>query len=813
MFGDIRYALRIAAKQPGFTMLVVLTMALGIGAATATFSIVDTVLLRPLPYKNADRLMSVFMTVPSQRSNPALSKIWDQLGPGLPQFIELKKRQAVFEDAAILRNSGASLETGGKRRIQLGAVSANFFSMLGVQSPLGRLFSADDDKPGAVRTAVLGHEIWISAFGGDARVLGKTITIREARAVNPYVIIGVLPPGFEFADYGPDPNPTPDIWVPSWIQPDEDFGLITTLKKGVSVSDAERETQAILDSTLPNDLRPFFGTVGARIGPRQSEQAANIRTSLYVLLGSAGLLLLIACGNVANLLVGQGATRSHEIAVRAAIGAGRWRIVRQLLTQSVILSLCGGLLGTVVAYGMIQVLIGISPVPVPRIHEIGMDSRVLVFALAASAFTGILFGLAPALSAIRPDLNEVLKSALSTRGTPHSRVQGFVIVAEISLSFVLLITAGLLTQTLYRMWSESNRMHAEHVLTAHADFFEARFQTPAEALVFTDAVAERLRALPGVEGVTGASPAPFAGRGLEPIEIEGIPVPKGEQPPPIDNRQVLGDYFSTLRLPILAGRALTAEETSRAAHVAVVNRTLAQRFGSVEAAVGKRFRGVMAFGGQTEAPLLTIVGVCDDSRDLAGSEREVLPVFYAPFASNSDITFIIRASRADSTLVTAVRQTLSALNSNVNVGRTETMDSLLWKDLADERYRAILINAFAIAAVSLALVGLYGVISRFVTIRTRELSIRMALGAQPRDVVRFVLRQSLLWTATGIAIGIGAAIASGRLLAALLFGVGATDVTTYVGITTLLFAVAALAAYLPARRAARSDPMTALRAD
>jgi putative ABC transport system permease protein len=813
MLGDIRYALRIAAKQRRFTMLVVLTMALGIGAATATFSIVDTVLLRPLPYKNADRLMSVFMTIPSQHTNPAVSKIWDQLGPDLSQFNELKKRQRVFDDAAILRNSGASLETGGKRHVQLSAVSANFFSMLGVQSPLGRLFSADDDRPGAVRTAVLSHEIWNSAFGGDAGILGKAVAIREPRAVNSYVVIGVTPPGFEFADYGPDPNPTPDIWVPSWIQPDEDFGLIATLKKGVSISDAERETQAILDSTLSNNLRPFFGTVGARISPRRTEQNANIRTSLYVLLGSAGLLLLIACGNVANLLVGQGATRSHEIAVRAAIGAGRWRIVRQLLTQSVMLSLGGGLLGTVIAYGMIQALIGISPVPVPRVHEIGMDLRILIFALAVSTLTGILFGLAPALSAIRPDVNEVLKSAASTRTTTHSRVQGFVIVAEISLSFVLLITAGLLTQTLLRMWSESNRMHAEHVLTVHADFFEARFQTPQEALLFTDAALERLRSMPGVEDVTGASPAPFAGRGLEPIEIEGLPVPKGEQPPPIDNRQVLKDYFSTLRLPIIAGRALTAEEASHLGHVAVVNRTLARRFASVEAAVGKRFRGVMAFGGQQEAPWLTVVGVCDDSRDLTGSEREVLPVFYAPFASNSDITFIIRTGQAPSALATAVRQALTALNSNVNVDRIEAMDALLWKDLADERYRAILINTFAIAAVSLALIGLYGVISRFVTIRTRELSIRMALGAQPYDVVRFVLRQSLFLTSVGIAIGMGAAIASGRLLAALLFGVGVMDVNTYVGITTALLSVATLAAYFPARRAARSDPMTALRSD
>jgi predicted permease len=815
MFADTRYALRIAAKQPGFTMLVVLTMALGIGAATATFSIVDTVLLRPLPYKNAGRLMSAFMTVPSFRSNPALSKIWDQLGPSLLQFNELKKRQTVFEDVAVLRSIRSSLRRDGERAIRVGAVSTNFFPMLGIQAPVGRLFSSDDEKAQDVRTAVLSHAIWDTVFGGDPDILGKTITVRVLRSVGPFVVIGVLPPTFEFADYGPDAAPSPDIWISAYNanQEEEDFELFGTLKKGISIPDAEREVQSILDATLNKELRPVFGTVGARISPRQTEQSSDVRTSLYVLLGSAVLLLLIACGNVANLLVAQGTTRSHEIAVRAAIGAGRWRIVRQLMVQSVILSLCGGLLGTVIAHWTIQALIGLSPVPIPRVHEIGIDFRVLAFALAASTFTGILFGVVPALSAIRPDLNEVLKTAGRTRGTPHSRVQGIVIVAEISLSFVLLTAAGLLTQTLFRMWSASNRSQGEHVLTAHADFFGARFPTGAEALVFTDSAMEQLRSLPGVESVTGASPAPFDGRGLEPIEIEGVPVPKGEQAPLVDNRDVLKDYFSTLRLPILTGRALTPDEISHAANAAVVNKTMARRFWSVETAVNKRFRETLSLGNHKELPWITIVGVCDDSHDLQGSEREVLPVMYRPFASNSDITFIIRAAVAPSSLTAAIRQEFTRLNSNVTLGQMETMDSLLWKDLAGERYRAVLINLFAAAAVSLALIGLYGVISRFVTIRTRELSIRMALGAQPRDVVRHVLRQSLMLTAAGIAIGIGVAIACSRLLAALLFGVGATDVTTYAGITAGLLAIATLAAYLPARRAARTDPMISLRAD
>jgi putative ABC transport system permease protein len=815
MFADIRYALRIAAKQPGFTMLVVLTMALGIGAATATFSIVDTVLLRPLPYKNADRLMSVFMTVPSFRSNPALVKIWDQLGPSLLQFNELRTRQTVFEDAAVLRSIRSSLQKNGEHAIRVGAVSTNFFPMLGIQTPVGRLFSSDDEKPQAVRTAVLSHAIWSTMYGGDPDILGKTITVRVLRSVGQFVVIGVLPPTFEFADYGPDAAPSPDIWISAYNanQEEEDFELFGTLKKGISIPDAEDETQSILNATLDNNMRTVFGTVGARISPRQTEQSADVRTSLYVLLGSAGLLLLIACGNVANLLVAQGTTRSHEIAVRAAIGAGRWRIVRQLMAQSVILSLGGGLLGTVIAHWTIQALIGLSPVPIPRVHEIGIDFRVLAFALAASTLTGILFGLVPALAAIRPDLNEVLKSAGRTRGTPHARVQGIVIVAEISLSFVLLIAAGLLTQTLFRMWSASNRSQTEYVLTVHADFFGARFPTGKEALVFTDTAVEQLRSLPGVESVTGASPAPFAGRGLGPIEIEGVPVPKGEQAPLVDNRDVLKDYFSTLRLPILAGRAPTADEISHGANVAVVNKTMARRFWPVETAVNKRFRMTLSLGSQKELPWITIVGVSDDSHDLQGSEREVLPVMYRPFGSNSDITFIIRTAVAPSVLGAAIRQEFSKLNSNVTIGQMETMDSLLWKDLAGERYRAILINVFAAAAASLALIGLYGVISRFVTIRTRELSIRMALGAQPRDVVRHVLLQSLVLTAAGIAIGIGAAIACSRLLAALLFGVGAIDLTTYAGIAAGLVFISTLAAYLPARRAARTDPMISLRSE
>jgi predicted permease len=812
--GNIRHAFRIAAKQPGFTLLIVLTMALGIGAATAAFSIVDTVFLRTLPYKNARRLMSVFMTVPSMRSNPALSKVWDQLGPSLEQFNELKNHQTSFDELSILRNMKASLETGGRRRIRLGSVSANFFPMLGIQARRGRLFSVDDDKPQAVHTAILSQDLWRNAFGGDDAAMGKTITIRTWRGVEQYVVIGVLPRDFEFADYRPDPNRTPDIWVPAAIsnQPGDDYEVIATLKPGVSVSDAERETQSIFDGSLSNDMRHLFGNVGARLSFRQTEQASDIRTSLYVLVASSGLLLLIACGNVANLLVAQGSARSHEMAVRAAIGAGRRHILRQLITQGLTLSLFGGLAGTLIAYWTIHALIGLSPVAVPRAAEIGIDLRVLLFALAASTLTGVLFGLAPALPAMRPNLNEVLKAAGRTRATPHNRVQELIIVAEISLSFALLVGAGLLTQTLFRMWSESNRTQVEHVLTVQADFFAARFQTPSEAVTFTNVALERLRSLPGVESVTGASPAPFGGRGLDGVEIEGMPIPKGTSPPLIDNRYVLKDYFSTVRLPILAGRALMADDVSREAHVAVVNKTFAQRFWSVETAVNKRFRGVGPQG-ESQAPWVTIVGVCDDTRDLSGSEREILPVLYAPFASNADITFIIRTTGDPSALASTVRQEFATLNNNVVIGQTETMDNLLWKDLANERYRAVLINIFALTAVVLALIGLYGVISRFVANRTRELSIRMALGAKPQDVLAFVLRQSLLLTTAGVAIGIAGALATTRLLAALLFGVSATDPSTYVGVAAAFFVVAALATYLPARRAARSDPIMALRAE
>jgi predicted permease len=708
---------------------------------------------------------------------------------------------------------GAALETAGRRHVQVGSVSANFFPMLGIQARMGRLFSSDDDNPKGVHTAVVSNELWKDAFGGDAGLLGKTVNIRGSRGPAEYVVIGILPPNFEFADYGHDPNPTPDVWVPASIsnQPDDDYGLVAILKQGVSISDAERETQSILDATLDKGLRAVLGTPGARIRPRQQEQATDVRTSLYILLGSAGLLLVIACGNVANLLAGNALARSHEVAVRAAIGAGRWHLFRQLIIQSVVLSCAGGVLGTVMAYWMIHALVGISPVPIPRTAEIGIDTRVLAFAFAASTITGILFGLLPAFSATRADLDEVLKRTANTRVAPHSRAQGLVVVAEISLSFVLLITAGLLTQTLVRMWSESNRMHAEHILTVRADLFGTRFN-PAQAEAFAATALDKLRALPGVESATGAAPAPFEGRGLEPVEIEGMPVPAG-QPPLIDNRSVLTDYFSTLRLPILAGRSFTAAEISGAAHVVIVNKSMAQRFWSVETAINKRFRGVSPFSGGDAAPWLTIIGVCDDSRDLAGSERELLPLFYAPFASNSDLTFIVRSVDSPAPLTAAIRRELTNLNNNVNIGRTETMDALLWKDLAGERYRVILINLFAVVAAALALIGLYGVISRFVTNRTRELSIRMALGAKPQDVLIYVLRQSLVLTAAGIAIGIAAAGAVSRFIAALLFGVHATDAATYIGIAAGVFVVATIAAYLPARRASRCDPMAALRAE
>ncbi len=809
MLPDIRYALRQAAKSPGFTLLVVLTMALGIGTATATFSVVDTVFLRPLQFKNAAQLVYVYMTVPSFRSTPALSKVWNHLGPDLEDFNEFVSRQTSFDSAAVIRNDEAYLDISGKRPIRFGTVSPNFFQMLGIKSLLGRLFSAEDFKPDTTPTAVLSYGAWERHFGSDPLVLGRAITVQDRAARKEYTVIGVLPAGFAFGEYGIEENPSPDVWTSTAATnpADDDYQVIATLKKGVLISDAEGEAARLFDSGLTADTRKLFGHVGAQVSPVQREQAENVRTSVFILAASAGLLLLIACGNVANLLLAEGTTRSHEMALRAAVGAGRGRIVRQLVTESVLLFVTGGTIGTLLANWSVRVLVRLSPVPIPRANEIGVDGRVLLFALAASALTGIVFGLGPALWVTRCDLNDVLKRGANNRGTQLSKSQGLVVVAEISISFVLLVSAGLLTQTLFRLLSESNRMQAEHLLSAQADLSDAQFKGNVDFLAFTNAALDRITSDPRITHAAIATPAPFSGRSIGDLTIEG----SSGASRLLDYRAVSKDYFATMTVPLLAGRLFTDADISSRTPVALINETMAREIWPSESAINKRFRWTNS---SNSIEWITVVGICGDLLDLEGSPGKSLPVFYLPLQqSQANLTFLIRSRGNPSGLASTVRQQIVDVEKTVNIFRMETLDELLRTSLAGERYRALLVNMFGAAAGALSLIGLYGVISRFVATRTRELSIRMALGAQPQAVLRLVLRRSLALSGFGIGVGLVAALGSTRWLSDLLFGVRALDLPTYLEIAVVLMSVATLATYIPARRAARIDPIIALKAE
>ncbi len=817
VLADIRYAIRIAVRRPGFTLLAVLTMALGIGSSVAAYGVVDAVLLRPLPYRNSERLVSILTTIPKFRSDPVMGKIWDQWGLSYDQYDELSKRQTHFEAMSIYRSYGATLLSRDEgQKIRVGAVPAAFFPLLGVNANLGRLFLAEDEDPQTDQTAVLSYGMWERQFGRDPGVLGQKVTIESGNGPAEFTVIGVLSPKFDLPDSGMDSSPTPDLWVPlkpasaGFDRSDYGYSGLGILKPGVSAASAEAEAAPIMSARMPQSLpSAFFGSEGAHVVSLLRAQTTTVRNSLLILMGATVLLLLIACSNVANLLLGNAATRRHEIALRAAVGAGRLRIIRQLVTESVLLSTLGGVLGMTLAFWAMRVLVRLAPVDLPRANQIGVDPRVLLVAIGVSVLTGVLFGIVPAAVAVRGDLNEELKATVRT-GTAHGRLQGLVMISEISLSFVLLIAAGLLTQSLFRIVAARPAIRPEHLLSVQADFSSPRYKLQPAVDTFTNETLARLRSLPGVDAVTAAEYAPCGGGSLTTVQIEGAGSGQAASDIILSARSVFPNYFSVLGTPIIAGRPFTDAENSDEAPVVMINKAMAQKFWSVDTALDKRI--------QVRDRWYSIVGIVADLRELSFEvTTDLLPTFYLADIRGQysgwrrNTTFLIRSAIDPAVLTPLVRHQIAAVDKDMPLDNIQTVESLIQKSIAPDRYRTMLINIFAIMAASLALIGLYGVVSRTVVQRTRELSIRMALGAKPGNVLWMVLRQSLQLTAIGIGIGVLGAVALTRTLSGFLFAIRSTDVATYIGVAIGLLLVSLLSTYLPARRAAKTDPMIALR--
>jgi predicted permease len=817
MLQDLRWAVRALAKSPGFTLAAVATLALGIGANTAIFSLVDGILLRPLEFREPERLVAVWgrFRSPDLDTNPL----------SVPELEDLR-RQAGGTLESITGFSPTSANLTGvdqPERIQAMVVTTNFFDVLGASPARGRTFAAEDDAGGIGTAAVITDGLWRRRFGGAPDVIGRNMRLDD----DDFTVIGVMPRGFgQPGDTGPSPV---EIWVPSNFRiPQLPFeqrsarfvAVIARLAPGVSRSQAQARLAGIADRVRlqnPDQYAPRAGW-SLRLLPLFDQVVGNVRPALFVLLGAVGLVLLIGCANVANLSLARSAEREREIAVRAALGAGRLRVVRLLLTESLVLALLGGGLGVLLAVWGSDLLVSLTATNLPRVGEIGIDLRVLAFTLALTVLTGIAFGLIPALQMSRGDLQPALKDATrgATAGRARGRTRAFLVVAEIALALVLLVGAGLLLESFRRLLAVDPGFEPEGLLTAQVSLpvpnqpERGKYYSDEMQRTFYRQVLAELSASPGVRAAGLSSNLPLSGgSNLGAFRIEGRPVPPGEPPPLAEFRAVSPGYFRLMEIPVLAGRELDEKDRSDAPFVAVVNRALARRFWPGEDPVGRRIRI-----GPDGAVELTIVGVVGDVRQLR-LESEPEPELYFPYeqAPSGTLTLVVRADRSPENLAPTMRAAVRAVEREQPVYNVLTMRQLLGRAVAPRRISMLLLNAFAVLALGLAAVGIYGVMAYGVAQRRREIGVRMALGAHRADVLRLVVGQGMALALAGVGVGLVAAFGLTRVLASLLYGVSRTDPRVFFGLSALLVAVALVACWLPARRASGLDPLAALRTE
>ena len=798
---DLRYAVRMLIKKPGFTAVVVAALALGIGANTAIFSIVNSILLRPLPYRDPDRLAMIWMD--NKRMNV------DQDIHSYANYADYRDQNQVFESMAAYYGISLNLVgVGEPERIIGSATSASLFEVLGVDPQKGRVFTSDEEQIGQDRVAVLSHGLWQRRFGGEPNIIGQEIQVSDVSRT----VIGVMPPSFKF------PHKDAEIWVPMALNDNQkrsrgSFGYyaIGRLKPGVTIQQAQAEMGTIAGN-LANQFPDTLEGYGVNLVPLHQQVTGKVRPALLVLLGTVAFVLLIACANVANLLLARAAGREREIAIRTALGANRGRLVRQLLTESALMGLAGGAVGLLIAKWGLSALIALSPEDIPRLDQIGIDGRVLAFTLLVSLVTGLIFGLVPALQASKPDLNESLKESgrSSTSGVDRRRVRSALVVLEVALSLVLLIGAGLMIKSFSQLQKVDLGFNPDRLVSMNIQLSRTKYQGPLSAQFFRQLI-ERVESMPGVESA-GATTAMFidALPNSTNFTVEGKPpVSASEQiETPVDS--VTPSYFRTMGIALLQGREFTEQDGLDAPPVAIINDTFARRFWPAEDPVGRRFK----FGDtSSNAPWMTIVGVVGDMRR-TGLDVDVRCETFLPYTQRRFIGFlslVVRAKSDPRGLATAVRDQVWAIDPGQPVSHIRTMDQLLDGMMAQRRLNMVLFALFGGVALVLAAVGVYGVISYSVTQRTHEIGIRMALGAGRGDVLKMIVRNGMTLVLIGVAIGLVAAFGLTRLMTTLLFGVSATDLTTFVAISGILSGVALAACFVPALRAIKVDPMVALR--
>ena len=810
---DLRYGARMLLKNPGFTLIAVITLALGIGANTAIFSIVNGLLLNPLPYRNADRLAIIWT------HSPGANVAQDWPSPG--QFSALKSENSVFEQLALAQGSNVIL-SGNAEPERLGAVRASsaVFSLLGAQAMLGRVFLPEEDTPDKTLTVILSHGLWRRRFGGDPKVLGQTLTINGRG----YTVVGVMPPDFVL---GHEVMPTvgsvaqAELLLPLPLSVermnnhgDENYNVLARLKPGATIAQAQAELNLAvrrMEQQFPGNY-PASRRFSFSIRPLLEQAVGDVRLALYVLLGAVGCVLLIACANVANLLLARAATREREMAVRAAIGAGRWRVVRQLLTESVLLSVVGGALGLLLAVWGLALLRWLNPGDIPRLAAIRIDNRVLAFTTAVAALTGILFGLAPALRSSRVNLSETLKEGGRSLVGGHHRLRNLLVVTEIALSLVLLIGAGLLIRSFLHVQQVKPGFAPQNVLSMRMALVGPAYSDEARRVSFYQQLWERIRRLPGVEAAGGVSSLPLTGGiGWGSVTIEGYNASSGQSMIQADMRSASVGYFETMKVPLMRGRFFADQDTKESQRVVIVDENMANTYWPNADPIGKRLK----FGGaDSDSPWMTVVGVVANVKHYA-LDTDSRVALYTPHLQNGAGSLSIAARTTGDPLgmAAAVTREARALDPNLPLYDVKTMEQWLSESLARRRFAMLMLGLFAVVAMLLAGVGIYGVMSYTVEQRIREIGIRVALGAQTRDVLRLVVRQGMSLTGIGVALGLTAAIAATRVMASLLFGVRATDPLTFVLIPLLLAIVALAACWIPAWRATKVDPMVALRCE
>ena len=811
---DIRYGARLLLKSPGFTLIAVLTLALGIGANTAIFSVVNFVLLRPLPYANSDQLVMIW-----ERN---LKKGWSESPTSSANFVDFRTSARNLEVAAFTDTNGNFNLTGGDQpeRVAGLRVSANLFPLLGVNPGRGRLFLPQEDQPGAGHVLILSYGLWQRMFAANANLINQTIQLNSQS----YTVVGIMPPDFKFppafsavVGSSEESVSNADLWVPlttddiPLVRDRRDLKMMGRLKPGVTVAQAQADLNAIA-SRLDREFPDVNGGIETHVIPLREQVTGDISLALFVLMTAVALVLLIACANVANLLLAKATGRQKEIAIRTALGATRLRILRQLLTESVLLGLLGGLLGLLFAVIGAETLIAFVTTNIPKLKDFTFDATVLLFTLLIALVTSLFFGLAPAIDASKPNLNEALKEGgrSSSGSASRQRLRDFLVITEVALAVILVTASGLMFRSFLRLQGVNPGFNPKNLITLEVELPDAKYHAAQQQQNFQQQLLQRLTTIPGVQSAATVDNVPFGVNAFNTsFMIEGRPVPAVTERPRAFYRVISPNYFRTMGIPFRRGNEFTDRDSAEMPGVAIINETAARKYWPGEDPIGRKIKRGRP---ESKNPWVTIVGIAGSASQLSLRE-ESQPEIYVPFLQNTTPNFslVVRTASDPKTITGAIRKEVWATDKDLPVSNMKLMDELISNSTAQPRFYVILLTVFAALALILAAVGVYGVMAYSVTLRTRDIGIRMAVGAQPMDIFKHVIGHALMLASIGLVIGLVLAGTSTLVMKSLLFGISTADPLTLIATALILLAVALLASYLPARKATKVDPMVALR--